>query len=89
MYDEEHKKTCRTISRGFNVETVITEILASTHKQEITRTASKLMKVESTKLCKRGSGLVLHKHELDIFCHSAGKTFTVNLCSYALVYYPF
>ena len=87
MYDEEHKKICRTISRVINVETVITEIIASTHKQEITRAASKLVK--STKLCKRGPGSVLHKKELDIFCHSAGKTFTVNLCSYALVYYPF
>ena len=89
MYDEEHKKICKAISRGINVETVITEILASTHPQEITRAASKLVKVESTKLCKRSSGSVLQKRNWTIFCHSAGKTFSVNLCSYALVQYPF
>ena len=83
MYEEEHKDICRTISRGINVDTVITEIIASTHPQEITRAASKLFKVESTKLCKRSSGSVLHKKELDHFLSFSWEDFyseLVQLC---------
>lgn len=83
VYDEEHKKICRIISRGINVETVFTEIIASTHKQEITRAASKVVKVESTKLCKGGSGSVLHRKELDNFLSFSWEDFyseLVQLC---------
>lgn len=68
VYQEMHKRICKTILQGVNVEKGVLNIIAESSPLMVMNAAAKIVKEESGKLCKRGSGTILQKKEYsDIF----------------------
>lgn len=64
---EVHRSICRTIVGGNNVERTIVNNLCSSHPEEVTNGAAKMIKKEALALCKRGSGSILQSKDFKDF----------------------
>ena len=82
VYSKMHKKICRAILQGVNVEKVIVNIIAESCPSLVFDATAKMIKAECNKICKRGSGTILQKKEhIDFFSFSWKKLYEeLNEC---------
>lgn len=63
--NESHKKICRVLCRGQNVDKCILDILSNSVPELVSSAASKIVSKECQRLCKRGSGSILQTKSYD------------------------
>lgn len=67
IQNDTHQKFCKALIRGTNVDSAIVEALCQSNPACIITGAAKIVKLESVKVCKRGSGCPLQKKDYSDF----------------------
>jgi hypothetical protein len=76
---EHHKRICKAILQGVNVDKVIVDEMVATNPLVVVKAVADVVKRESQNVCKLGSGTVLRKKNLDDFLSFSWETLNKEL----------
>lgn len=67
VLQEHHKRTCKAILQGVNVNKVILDELVAENPSPVIKVVADILKQESQSICKQGSETILRKKNVDDF----------------------